>query len=159
MSRFIFKLFSARGIFQGEGECMAEPLTLEEKERIEQTILTGLELIPKLTKRGAASLAGISHQELYNLLDQRPSFKDRFTKALARSREAKVDELEDSMMERAIAKDTIAGIFLLKAHRPKLYADKAQAATQHITVNIENAQIALAGQTIEEMRRIEDDDE
>lgn len=135
---------------------MAEPLTLEEKERIEQTILTGLELIPKLTKRGAAQLAGISHQELYNLFDQRPSFKHRFDLALKRSREAKIDELEESMMDRAIAKDTLAGIFLLKAHRPKLYADKAQTA-QHITVNIDKAQINLAGQTIEEMRRIEGD--
>jgi hypothetical protein len=136
---------------------MAQPLQIEEKERIERTVLTAIELDAAHNKAEAARIAGISHTELNNLLDQRPAFARRFRAALAAAREHVVDQVESAMVQRALdVKNPVgvtAGIFYLKSHRAHIYADRPQGL--NLTVNIDKAQVNLAGQTVDEMRKLE----
>lgn len=90
--------------------------TLENK----QAFLEALE--ENLTFYGAAKVAGISRMSVYRWMDEDPLFKD----AVAKCKELATQRLEQSMYDRAVKSDTIAGIFLLKSLRPQTYRDDAQ---------------------------------
>lgn len=80
--------------------------------------------IEELRVRGtvyhAARAAGVGRRTTYAWRDKYPEFAQAWDDALEDSTEI----LEDSMFQRAIAGDTTAGIFLLKALRPEKYRDK-----------------------------------
>jgi hypothetical protein len=56
-----------------------------------------------------------------------------FANAMDAVRSVAIEKVEESLCERAIAGDVIAGIFLLKAHRPEVYSAKDIKGTQPIS--------------------------
>lgn len=80
--------------------------------------------IAELRDRGtvyhAAKAAGIGRKTAYRWRDASPTFAAEWDDA----KEDTVEILEDSMFQRAVKGDTVAGIFLLKAMRPDKYRDK-----------------------------------
>lgn len=85
--------------------------------------LAALVGFPNIT--GAARAAGISRQHAYLARKTDEDFAMAWDDAL----ESAVDALEGSAYQRALADDTTLTIFLLKAHRPDKYRDKA--STEH----------------------------
>lgn len=80
--------------------------------------------IAELRARGtvyhAALAAGIGRRTAYRWREE----DDQFAEEWGDATEDTTEVLEDSMYQRAIKGDTIAGIFLLKARRPDVYREK-----------------------------------
>lgn len=73
----------------------------------------------------AAQLAGLSRSQVVKWREEDPEFARQWDDIM----QTHLDELEREMYERARRKekpDTIAGIFLLKGHRPEKFADRIQ---------------------------------
>lgn len=142
---------------------MALPATLEDKERIESQIIAALSDDPRLTMRDAAKAVGVSRSCLYRMLDANPAMADRIKQARQIARRCVTEDVEQSLVDRAIDPKNLGGvtaaIFLLKGNDPARYGDKPAKVAAHVTVNIDKAQISLAGQTVDEMRLLEAPDE
>ena len=136
-------------------------LTLEERETIEGMAIAACADEPKPTLFGIARAIGVPYMTLYRLMDQHEGAGRRIREAMRIADLAAVDEVAEAHFDLATGKskagNVIAQIHILK-NRDKRYAERHQAIGS-ITVNIDRAQIALAGQTIEEMRKIEGSDE
>jgi hypothetical protein len=122
-----------------------------------ETALTLLEngAVTNLTE--AAEMIGVDDTTLGRWRNSSPDFRRRWDAAMARAKARRVDQWESAMSQRALdVKNPVgvtAGIFLLKSHRAHQYADRPQGL--NLTVNIDKAQVNLAGQTVEEMRKLE----
>ena len=98
----------------------------------------------------AARAAGVARSTIYEWMKLDPDFADKMRQA----KEAALDALEDSLYERARAKDTLAGIFLLKHNRPEVYAERPQAGPPQINITIDKAQLNLAHTAAIEARQL-----
>lgn len=72
-----------------------------------------------LSVREACKVAGVGVSTVY-----RHRTRDRrFRRSWDDAQEAAIQRLEDALYQRALTKDTVAGIFLLKGARPEKYRD------------------------------------
>lgn len=86
-----------------------------------ERFLASMADMPNVTR--ACRNAGISRQEAYREKHANPDFAVRWEDAY----QAGVDALEEACMERVADKQSdLLTIFVLKAHRPHLYSEKAQ---------------------------------
>lgn len=81
----------------------------------------------------AATIAGVSKKTAYNWYHSDPQFAEAWDEA----EDSSTDRLESSMYERAVANDTISGIFLLKKYRPA-FRDKIQVDVEILHSEIES---------------------
>lgn len=92
--------------------------------------------IDALTEQGtvyhAAQAAGVSRQTVYRWRDEDPEFADLWYEAI----ENAVDRVENTIYQRALAGDTIAAIFYLKAQRP-IYRDRLNIDIEQVQCRIE----------------------
>jgi hypothetical protein len=79
--------------------------------------LAALQQMPNV--RAACRRSGVSRSEAYRLR----ALDSTFALAWQEAREDGIDVLEATMMARAMKRDTIAGIFLLKNLRPEVYGE------------------------------------
>lgn len=70
----------------------------------------------------AARAVGIGRQTVYDWKEG----DEAFALAIHQAQEGAIDALERSMLERAMAGDTVAGIFMLKGYRPRRWHDRAR---------------------------------
>jgi hypothetical protein len=96
--------------------------------------LAALQQMPNV--RAACRRSGVSRSEAYRLR----ALDSTFALAWQEAREDGIDVLEATMMARAMKRDTIAGIFLLKNLRPEVYGE-------NVNVNVSGSL------TIEEVRQ------
>lgn len=140
---------------------MPQALTTEEIELAETRIIEAIHANPKLTTKAAVEQAGISRATFYRLMAHRKGFGQRIREAQAAARQAALDDLEEHLFERSADPKNPTGctsaIFLLKGNRPGLYAERQPRGLNpgNFVVHITEAQINLAGQTVDEMRRLE----
>src|SRR5688572_429551 len=94
--------------------------------------------IEALTTHGtvyhAAQAAGVSRQTVYRWRDEDPEFADLWYEAI----ENAVDAVENMIYQRALGGDVIAGIFYLKAQRPK-FRDRLNINVEQVQSEIEEA--------------------
>lgn len=133
---------------------MRRSYTFEEKQQAQETVLTALETQAVVNLGKAAELVNVPRQTLRRWADESPDFGKRLALALENSRETAVDEVEQSIFEQA-KKNFVPGFFVLKAHRKQLYGESPKQQPQVINLHIDRAQLNLAGQTIDEMRKLE----
>lgn len=76
----------------------------------------------------ASQRAGIARRTAYRWQARDKKFAAAWVDALDNS----IDNLEQSLYERAMKQDTIAAIFLLKARRPALYSDRLRISYDQI---------------------------
>ena len=79
--------------------------------------LAALRQLPNI--RAACRKAGISRSEAYRLRSADPEFAASWHEAMQDG----IDVIEATMMARAMKRDTVAGIFLLKNLRPQVYGE------------------------------------
>jgi hypothetical protein len=91
-----------------------------------------------LTEQGtvyhAAQAAGVSRQTVYRWREEDSEFAELWYEAI----ENAVDRVENTIYQRAVDGDTIAGIFYLKAHRP-IYRDRLNIDIEQVQSRIEEA--------------------
>ena len=94
--------------------------------------------IEALTLQGtvyhASQAAGVSRQTAYRWRDEDPEFADLWDEAI----ENAVDAVENVIYQRALGGDVIAGIFYLKAQRPK-FRDRLNINVEQVKSEIEEA--------------------
>ena len=73
----------------------------------------------KYTVRHAALAAGVGRRTVYDWRDQDADF----AQAWADAREDCIERLEETMYEKALGGETLAGFFMLKSMRPDVYRD------------------------------------
>ena len=78
-------------------------------------------LATKLSVTTAAKAAGVDRVTAYRWRESDEAFAEAWDAA----KESAIDTLETSLFERAVAKDTIAAIFMLKGHRHQ-YRDRQE---------------------------------
>ena len=79
--------------------------------------LAALQQLPNV--RAACQKAGVSRSEAYRLRAEDSTFAVSWQQALQDG----IDVIEATLMARAMKRDTVAGIFLLKNLRPEVYGE------------------------------------
>jgi hypothetical protein len=87
-----------------------------------ETFLETLRRVPNITL--ACKAAGVSRRTAYDHREQRPAFREAWDEALAKS----VDAVETRAWQMAMEGDSRLIEFILKAHRPEKYRDRAEVA-------------------------------
>ena len=99
--------------------------------------LAALQQLPNV--RAACQKSGVSRSEAYRLRAQDPPFAQAWHEALQDG----IDVIEATMMARAMKRDTVAGIFLLKNLRPEVYGENVNVSVSG-TLSIEEVRQARA---------------
>ena len=99
--------------------------------------LAALQQLPNV--RAACQKAGISRSEAYRLRSADPVFLQAWRDALQDG----IDMIEATLMARAMKKDTVAGIFLLKNLRPEIYGENVNVNVSG-SLSVEEVQEARA---------------
>ena len=99
--------------------------------------LAALQQLPNV--RAACQKSGVSRSEAYRLRAQDPTFAQAWHEALQDG----IDVIEATMMARAMKRDTVAGIFLLKNLRPEVYGENVNVNVSG-TLSIEEVRQARA---------------
>ena len=99
--------------------------------------LAALQQLPNV--RAACQKSGVSRSEAYRLRAQDPTFAQAWHEALQDG----IDVIEATMMARAMKRDTVAGIFLLKNLRPEVYGENVNVSVSG-TLSIEEVRQARA---------------
>lgn len=103
--------------------------------------ITALNDVPNVSR--ACRAASISRQTAYEAREVDERFREAWDDCI----EASLDELEEKMIDRGKANDTVAGIFMLKAHRPAKYRETTRH--EHSGPDGEPLTIALVDKIIE----------
>ena len=99
--------------------------------------LAALQQLPNV--RAACQKSGVSRSEAYRLRAQDPTFAQAWHEALQDG----IDVIEATLMARAMKRDTVAGIFLLKNLRPEVYGENVNVNVSG-TLSIEEVRQARA---------------
>jgi len=99
--------------------------------------LAALQQLPNV--RAACQKAGVSRSEAYRLRAVDSTFAVSWQEALQDG----IDVIEATLMARAMKRDTIAGIFLLKNLRPEVYGENVNVNVSG-TLSIEEVRQARA---------------
>lgn len=99
--------------------------------------LAALQQLPNV--RAACQKAGVSRSEAYRLRSVDPEF----SRAWQESLQDGIDVIEATLMARAMKRDTVAGIFLLKNLRPEIYGENVNVNVSG-SLSVEEVQQARA---------------
>jgi hypothetical protein len=99
--------------------------------------LAALQQLPNV--RAACQKSGVSRSEAYRLRAQDSTFSQAWHEALQDG----IDIIEATLMARAMKRDTVAGIFLLKNLRPEVYGENVNVNVSG-TLSIEEVRQARA---------------
>ena len=101
--------------------------------RHESTDIKKTDFVQELTKTysvyHACQRAGIGRRTAYTWRKQDEEFSRQWDEAL----EDSIDALEKSLYERALVKDTLAAIFLLKGAKPEKYRERHEVNNGQLT--------------------------
>lgn len=95
-----------------------------------EAFLKELALSPNVSR--AARAAGIKRRTAYNARESDPGFAEAWDDAMAGS----VDELEENAFTRAQLESDVLTIFLLKSHRPAVYAKPVEQKHTIAALNV-----------------------
>jgi hypothetical protein len=134
------------------------PVDESKEKHWEKSFLAAFGVLPNI--KVACEQAGVSRQHVLQWKRDCPRFAEDFHHA----EENGLDNIEAHMMRRAMEKDTLAGIFILKNKRREVYGDKIQidkritkftidiggAVDQKRIVTEDNDQKTLPGEVVRE---------
>jgi transposase-like protein len=106
---------------------MRRTMALEERKAAFLESLAG-----KYTVRQTAAAAGIGRRTVYDWRDQ----DAEFAQAWCDAREDCAERLEETMYEKALGGETLAGFFMLKGMRPTVYRDNVRVEHSGVSVNV-----------------------